>query len=62
MCGIAGFASTPGLSAFFHQAVRQMTARMSRRGPDAEGVWASEGVVLGHRRERCQHLNYFGAD
>ena len=27
-----------------------MTARMHARGPDAEGVWASEGVVLGHRR------------
>jgi asparagine synthase (glutamine-hydrolysing) len=23
---------------------------MSSRGPDAEGVWAGEGVVLGHRR------------
>ena len=23
---------------------------MRRRGPDAEGVWVSEGVVLGHRR------------
>jgi len=27
-----------------------MTARMSRRGPDAEGVWVSDGVALGHRR------------
>ncbi len=23
---------------------------MSKRGPDAEGMWTSEGVVLGHRR------------
>jgi asparagine synthase (glutamine-hydrolysing) len=27
-----------------------MTERMSARGPDAAGVWAGDGVVLGHRR------------
>jgi asparagine synthase (glutamine-hydrolysing) len=27
-----------------------MTARIHDRCPDAEGVWASEGVVLDHRR------------
>ena len=27
-----------------------MTERMRLRGPDAEGVWASTGIVLGHRR------------
>ena len=31
-------------------AVRRMTARMHARGPDAQGEWASEGVILGHRR------------
>ena len=31
-------------------AVRQMTARLSRRGPDAEGLWTNAAVVLGHRR------------
>ena len=41
----------PGVSeASALDAVRRMTARMHTRGPDAEGVWASEGVVLGHRR------------
>jgi asparagine synthase (glutamine-hydrolysing) len=51
MCGIAGFVSVPGLaepSAL--DPVRSMTARMSRRGPDAEGLWSGKGVVLGHRR------------
>jgi asparagine synthase (glutamine-hydrolysing) len=51
MCGIAGFLLPPGVvepSAL--DPVRRMTARMSRRGPDAEGFWASDGVVLGHRR------------
>jgi asparagine synthase (glutamine-hydrolysing) len=27
-----------------------MTDHLYRRGPDAEGLWVSEGVVLGHRR------------
>ncbi len=27
-----------------------MTHRMSSRGPDAEGIWSGNGVVLGHRR------------
>lgn len=31
-------------------AVQRMTERMHSRGPDAKGVWQSEGVVLGHRR------------
>src|ERR1039458_6766696 len=51
MCGIAGFISKRN-SDFESQinAVRLMTKRMSRRGPDAEGLWADAGVVLGHRR------------
>ena len=51
MCGIAGFVLAPGVaepSAL--DPVRRMTARMSRRGPDAEGLWSGKGVVLGHRR------------
>jgi asparagine synthase (glutamine-hydrolysing) len=31
-------------------AVRRMTDHMRPRGPDAEGVWMGEGIVLGHRR------------
>lgn len=48
MCGIAGFIPMPGVtreSAL--EAVGRMTARLQLRGPDAEGTWASEGVVLG---------------
>lgn len=48
MCGIAGFIPMPGVtreSAL--EAVGRMTARLQSRGPDAEGAWASEGVVLG---------------
>lgn len=51
MCGIAGFvqkSQAPLETAL--EAVRKMTARMHTRGPDAEGLWSEEGVVLGHRR------------
>lgn len=51
MCGIAGFISTPRASeASALDATRRMVARMHTRGPDAEGLWSSEGVVFGHRR------------
>ncbi|MCX5724496.1 MAG: asparagine synthase (glutamine-hydrolyzing) [Nitrospirae bacterium] len=32
------------------EATRRMTAHMRRRGPDAEGLWSTASVVLGHRR------------
>jgi len=51
MCGIAGFASaTDAIGASSVEAVRRMTDRMRLRGPDAEGLWRGNGVVLGHRR------------
>ena len=45
MCGIAGVAgfSNPDL-------VREMTARLRHRGPDAEGFHFDEEASLGHRR------------
>lgn len=51
MCGLAGFISTPcAAEAVAQDATRRMVAHMHRRGPDAEGMWADDGVVLGHRR------------
>lgn len=51
MCGIAGLTSaTDAVSASTVEAVRRMTDRMRLRGPDAEGLWKGNGVVLGHRR------------
>lgn len=51
MCGIAGFILTPRTSeASALDAVGRMVTRMHTRGPDAEGLWSSEGVVMGHRR------------
>lgn len=51
MCGVAGLISAPGESKTLAlDAVGRMTDRMRLRGPDAAGVWSSEGVALGHRR------------
>ncbi|WEO98880.1 asparagine synthase (glutamine-hydrolyzing) [Streptomyces sp. FXJ1.172] len=50
MCGITGWAS------FHHDARTQvpviaaMTATLTRRGPDAGGVWLGERAAIGHRR------------
>jgi len=49
MCGIAGFVGeTEGESP--EQNLRAMVQAIAHRGPDAEGVWFSPGVALGHRR------------
>ncbi|HEY3627164.1 MAG TPA: asparagine synthase (glutamine-hydrolyzing) [Terracidiphilus sp.] len=51
MCGIAGLICTPDVANQGNlNAVRRMTLRMSSRGPDAEGIWKGQHVVLGHRR------------
>ncbi|MFF3904455.1 asparagine synthase (glutamine-hydrolyzing) [Streptomyces sp. NPDC001848] len=50
MCGITGWAS------FHHDArtqvpvIEAMTATLTRRGPDAGGVWLGERAAIGHRR------------
>lgn len=51
MCGIAGFIPTTCASEVSAlDATARMVTRMHNRGPDAEGLWSSKGVVLGHRR------------
>jgi asparagine synthase (glutamine-hydrolysing) len=49
MCGIAGIVGVFG-PADAIAAVARMTAALARRGPDAEGLSAHDGAVLGHRR------------
>jgi asparagine synthase (glutamine-hydrolysing) len=49
MCGIAGIAGLKGLEAP-EALVKRMTDREAHRGPDAEGIWNGDDVVLGHRR------------
>ncbi len=51
MCGIAGIVLVPEMTELSaRDAVQRMTDQMRNRGPDAEGVWAGEDIVLGHRR------------
>lgn len=47
MCGIIGAC---GDCAKDDPAFRELLAAMAHRGPDAQGVWSGEQVVVGHRR------------
>jgi asparagine synthase (glutamine-hydrolysing) len=49
MCGLFAAFSVPG-AAIGALPLRAALARMRPRGPDGEGVWQEDGVVLGHRR------------
>ena len=53
MCGIAGFLDLSATSEDeLHTAIVRMTATLSHRGPDDQGLWIDKnaGVALGHRR------------
>src|SRR5690348_3650566 len=53
MCGIAGwvdFARDPNPETVREMTVREMTRRLTPRGPDETGLWADAHVALGHRR------------
>ena len=51
MCGIAGFVPSALVSdVLAKKVVQKMNASMHTRGPDAEGIWSGDGIVLGHRR------------
>lgn len=57
MCGICGF--------YFNKIIKKdaalesvkiMSSRMKMRGPDGEGIWSEDKIVLGHRRLAIQDL------
>jgi asparagine synthase (glutamine-hydrolysing) len=50
MCGVVGWVDFDRDLAGQRASVLAMTATMTLRGPDAEGVWMAEHVGLGHRR------------
>lgn len=50
MCGINGFISDLLSSEQKKEIVQKMNSCLSHRGPDNEGLWAHDNVVLGHRR------------
>jgi asparagine synthase (glutamine-hydrolysing) len=46
MCGIAGIIGREASA----EAAQAMSARIAHRGPDGDGLWQADGVVLAHRR------------
>ncbi|MCK5488673.1 MAG: asparagine synthase (glutamine-hydrolyzing) [Gemmatimonadetes bacterium] len=50
MCGIAGFASIAPGGAVDRAPISSMLSCLRHRGPDDEGVFVGDGIVLGHRR------------
>jgi asparagine synthase (glutamine-hydrolysing) len=50
MCGIAGWLSYSLNMQMQQDILQRMTDTMALRGPDAEGVWMSGPIGLGHRR------------
>jgi asparagine synthase (glutamine-hydrolysing) len=60
MCGICGDITFDGTSADL-SAVNRMTAAMSSRGPDSDGVVAYGRTAFGHRRLSIIDLSACGA-
>jgi asparagine synthase (glutamine-hydrolysing) len=50
MCGIAGYATFDPRGKADRSAIGAMLTCISHRGPDDEGDYADQGVVIGHRR------------
>jgi len=63
MCGLVGFLQPAGLAASAaEELVRSLAARLTHRGPDAQGVWVDgvAGIALGHRRLSVLDLSSAG--
>ncbi|WP_409272742.1 asparagine synthase (glutamine-hydrolyzing) [Pseudomonas sp. KCJK9111] len=50
MCGITGWVDFTRDLRDQRPLVEKMTTSLTRRGPDAEGIWQGQHAVLGHRR------------
>ena len=62
MCGLAGILATASQpSDALTARLRPMIAELQHRGPDAEAVWAGDGIALGHRRLSIIDLSDAGA-
>ena len=62
MCGLTGILVSEGQPVGnLPGVVRAMTAALVHRGPDADGVWADDGIALGHRRLSILDLSAAGA-
>ena len=50
MCGIAGWVNFSESLKSNSKIIKKMTETLEKRGPDSEGIYESENVLLGHRR------------
>ena len=50
MCGVSGFVSDLYSTEQKIEIVQKMNTAMAHRGPDNDGTWAADNIVLGHRR------------
>ena len=58
MCGICGFYfNTSVKKETALESVKLMTSKMKMRGPDGEGIYHKDNIILGHRRLAIQDLN-----
>lgn len=58
MCGISGFYFNDSFEqGYALDAVKRMNTRMKPRGPDADGTWLGNCIVLGHTRLAIQDLD-----
>jgi asparagine synthase (glutamine-hydrolysing) len=62
MCGLTGILDFSGRpEADLRQIVDAMARAIQHRGPDADGIWAAEGIAFGHRRLSILDLSPAGA-
>lgn len=62
MCGLTGMlAPAERMTGALRGLVQTMTAALVHRGPDADGIWAEDGIALGHRRLSILDLSPAGA-
>lgn len=50
MCGICGIVRYSGIGPAEVETVRTMTATLRHRGPDGDGLWHNDSLVIGHAR------------
>ena len=50
MCGIAGIIASEKPAVYLEDAVLKMCESLNHRGPDDSGLFAIDGVALGHTR------------
>ena len=61
MCGFAGIFDPFKHSTYLNECIHRITSTLFHRGPDAGGVYVTDGIALGHRRLSILDLSASGA-